>query len=116
MSLQEISFHTEQIENIFIVNVQGAVDSHTSRQFLETLEEILVKGPVILDVDGIHTVSSIGVNTFKLLKEMALEKKRKIVIMHMRKPVAHVFNSSGIKYLFHVAENEDEAMRIATAK
>ena len=116
MSLQEITFHTEQIENVYIVSVQGAVDFYTSRQFLGTIEEIFRKGPVILDMDGIHTVSSSGIDTFKHLREMALENNRKIIIMHMRKAVEHVFNSGGIKYLFLVAENEDEAMRIATAK
>ena len=116
MSLQEISFHTEQIENVFIVSVQGSVNTYTSRQFLDTLEEISLKGPIILDLEGIHTVSSMGIDTFKKLKEFILENKSKVIFMHVRKSVEYVFESGNIKYLFHIAANEDEAMRIATAR
>ena len=112
MSLQEISFHTEMFEKIYIVSVQGSIDSFTGEKFVETLRGINEKGPVIINLEGVQTVSSTGIHFFKKLAEVSYTTKNIIVLVNMSQSVRYVFNSGNIQYSFHIAENEDEAVKV----
>lgn len=114
MSLQEISFHTEKLEKIYIINIQGSIDAFTKLKFLETIDSINQKGPLIVDLEGVNTVSSIGIQAFKELAEISYNNGHKIVLLNLNQSVRQVFNMGGIKYLFQIAENEDEAVKIVS--
>ena len=116
MSLQEISFHTEKFENIFIINVHGSIDAFTKTKFLETVDEINRQGPVILNLEGVQTVSSDGIKAFRNLSEISFNNHHKIVLLYLSQSVQYVFRTGDIWYLFQIAENEDEAVKIVSKK
>ncbi len=114
MSFTEINFSIERIENIFVIRIDGAINSFTKNRFTEEVKNYNKKGAIILDMEEVILVSSSGISALKEINEFSYSSGNKIILLNPSLQIKQVFEMGGIKNLFGVAANEELAMKMAS--
>ncbi len=110
----EINFSVERIENIFVIRVDGAINSFTKERFTEEVKNYNKKGALILDMEEVILVSSSGISALKDVSDFSFSSGNKIILLNPSPQIKQVFEMGGIKNLFSVAANEELAMKLAS--
>ncbi|MCE9500608.1 MAG: STAS domain-containing protein, partial [Leptospira sp.] len=82
MSLQDINFQTERIENVFIMRVQGSINSFTIKRFVDEVKACNKKYPVILDLEEVVLVSSVGIRALREVSDFSYSSGNKIILLN----------------------------------
>jgi anti-anti-sigma factor len=113
MSINEIEINIEKIESVFVMRIEGAISSYTYQRFIEEVEKCNRKGGLIIDMEEVTTISSMGITALKKISDMSYKSGNKIVFLNLAKNVKQTLQISGLNRIFNVAPNEELAMKMA---
>lgn len=114
MSLQEIEVEVEKIDNIFVMRVEGGISSFTYKKFIEEVRKCNRKGGLIIDMEDVTAISSMGITALKEISDMSYKSGNKIVLLNLSNNVKQSLHLVGLSKVFNVAPNEELAMKMAS--
>lgn len=114
MSITEIEINVEKIETVFVMRIEGAISSFTYQNFIDEVRKCNRKGGLIIDMEEVTTISSMGIDALKEISDMSYKSGNKIVFLNLAKNVKQTLQISGLNRVFNVAPNEELAMKMAT--
>lgn len=114
MDWNELSLQSERIENTTIFKAIGALNAFTSKKFLDEISKAMKKGPVIIDMEELHLITSSGVTALRELANFSYSSKVRVLLINLSLSAKQVFQMAGIRNLFLIPENEEAAMKIAS--
>jgi anti-anti-sigma factor len=114
MNLDVLKVHTERIENIFVMRLEGAINSLTYQEFIDEIKGNIRRGGLILDLEEIALVSSVGITALKEVYDMSYKSGNRVVLLNLSNHVKQVFQMMGMAKIFNVAPNEELAMKMAS--
>lgn len=107
--------HSEAKEGkIVIVEIQGALDSNTSTDFEEYINQLLDKDKkfIILNAGRLEFVSSTGIGVVLYIQKKILARNGHFVICSISDEILSLYKFLGFDKLFKIAEDSDEARQI----
>ncbi|MCB1191167.1 MAG: STAS domain-containing protein [Leptospiraceae bacterium] len=110
----ELTIQTEKIDNIFVMRLQGALNAFTTNKFLDEVKTSLKKGGLILDMEELNLISSIGVKAIKEVLNISFNAEKKIILLNLSTHAKQVFDMMKLTGLFIIAPNEEIAMKKAS--
>ncbi len=113
MSITEIEINVEKIETVFVMRIEGAISYFTYENFIEEVRKCNRKGGLIIDMEEVTTISSMGIGALKEISDMSYKSGNKIVFLNLAKNVKQTLQISGLNRIFNVAPNEELAMKMA---
>ncbi|PJZ68399.1 anti-anti-sigma factor [Leptospira perolatii] len=116
MILNEILISTEKIDNVQVLKLQGSINSFTEKKFRDVLTVAVRRGPVIMDLEDVHLISSTGVQALKEVSQASFSNKNKLVLVNISKAVVNVFKMAGLNGFFLIAPDEEAALKIASKR
>ncbi|MBP7284403.1 MAG: STAS domain-containing protein [Leptospiraceae bacterium] len=114
MSLQEIEVQVEKIDSIFVMRLEGAISSFTYKKFIEEVRKCNRKGGLIIDMEEVTAISSMGIAALKEISDMSYKSGNKIVFLNLSINVKQSLQMVGLSKVFNVAPNEELAMKMAS--
>ena len=111
MSLHEIEVQVEKIDNIFVMRLEGSISSFTYKKFIEEVRKCNRKGGLIIDMEEVTAISSMGIAALKEISDMS---GNKIVFLNLSMNVKQSLQMVGLSKVFNVAPNEELAMKMAS--
>ena len=105
---------TEQIGNKLILNINGRIDTLTSRDFESELIKIIESGKTDLigDCTGLDYVSSSALRVFLVALKTLKRKNGRFVLLGLQPQIHEVFDISGFLDLFQVYNNREDALAV----
>ncbi|MGJ4747107.1 STAS domain-containing protein [Leptospira sp. SA-E8] len=116
MILNEIIISTEKIDSVQVLKLQGSINSFTEKKFKDVLSLAVRQGPVIMDMEDVHLVSSTGVQALKEVSQSSFSSKNKLVLVNISKAVVNVFKMAGLSGFFLIANDEEAALKMASKR
>ncbi|TGL62358.1 STAS domain-containing protein [Leptospira sarikeiensis] len=116
MILNEIIISTEKIDSVQVLKLQGSINSFTEKKFKDALSVAVRQGPVIMDMEDVHLVSSTGVQALKEVSQSSFASKNKLVLVNISKAVINVFKMAGLNGFFLIANDEEAALKMASKR
>jgi anti-sigma B factor antagonist len=107
-----VEITTKEYRRVAVVSVSGRIDTSTSTQFEETINDLIDKGHfnLVMDFDEVDFLSSSGlrilVTTRKRLREMGGD----IVLANPSQRAADSVEIAGLDKLFTTYPNREEAI------
>jgi len=114
MNMDEISIHSEKIENIYVMRVEGAINSLTHQKFLDEVKHSNRRGGLIIDMEEVVVISSVGIDALKKVSDLSYTSGNKIVLLNLSAHVKQVLNMLGLLKIFNIAPNEELAMKMVS--
>lgn len=114
MELNNLDVFVERIENIAVMRVEGVINSLTSQKFLEEVKHAGRKGGLIIDMEEISLISSMGIEILKKVSDWSYTSGNRIVLLNLSQPVKQTLNMLGMLRIFSIAPNEEIAMKMVT--
>ena len=114
MSLSKIDIHTERIESISVMRVGGSINALTCKNFLDEVKYANRRGGVIIDMEEVEMISSVGIEALKQISELSYNSGNKIVLLNLSNNVKSVLKMVGLLKVFSVAPNEEIAMKLVS--
>jgi anti-sigma B factor antagonist len=101
------------IDNVPIVSVSGRIDATTSKDLESMLSDLidLNKSDIVLDLEGVTYVSSVGLRVLLAAQKKVRTKKGDIKLVSLQPFVREVFEMTGFNRLFTIHSNQSEALR-----
>ena len=114
MSLDYINIHVERIENIAVMRVEGVINSLTSQKFLEEIRHANRRGGIIIDMEEVEVISSMGIEALRDISDLSYTSGNKIVLLNLSNHVKQVLQMVGMYKVFNIAPNEEIAMKMVS--
>lgn len=112
MNLNQIQIQTERIENTTIIRLKGSINSLTYNTFLDEVKYANRRGGVILDMEEVELISSVGIQALKQTSELSYTSGNKIVLLNLSQHVKDVLSMVGLLKILSIAANEELAMKM----
>jgi len=105
--MSQLSFEQEfKAEGVVLLRPKGHIDSHTSREFQETLEELFAQGNYKIDIDlsQVEYISSSGYSIIMIADEEVQEHQGRIVLTNGNETIQAVMQMLGLSKLYRGAK------------
>ncbi len=98
--------------DIWIISVEGRVDSKSVPDFEKGILEIADRGghKLIINCRGLTYISSLGLRVFLLAQKKILSQKGVLYLCELTRPVLETVSISGFTTIFKIFETEEEAI------
>jgi anti-anti-sigma factor len=102
---------TEKLSSVFVVYVNGRLDSLTSPQ-LESgiLPYVGVEPKIILDLSDVDYVSSAGLRVFLMIAKTANRNQSQFVLCNVTKDILDIIEMSGFSVILNIKTTLQEAI------
>ncbi len=99
--------------DIFILTLNGRLDSITSNKFEEKFLSLLSKEEkkVVVDCSQLDYISSAGLRVLLMVSKRLRVANGKIVLSSLKDQVKEVFDIAGFSSIFTIFKSQDEAVR-----
>jgi anti-anti-sigma factor len=107
--------HAEILDNkVAVVEIDGPLDSHTSPDFEEYINQILAKNMqfILFDAGSMTYVSSEGIGLLLFLQRKISEANGFFVIFNLPGEILTLYRLLGFDKVFRIAESRAEALQI----
>ncbi len=104
---------TRKVDDIFVINVDGDIDSDTSSMFKKSLNYALGRGErnILLNFENVNFITSVGIGVIIDLYKQLDKNNGKLVLVKVRKLVRDVLEVSRLDSVFQIMDTESEAIR-----
>ncbi len=101
-------------ETTALIEVKGKIDSNTSTEFEEYVQNIISQGIIffLIDYSEVDFVSSEGIGMILFIEKLVSEKDGCIVAFNLSKEIVNLFQLLNFDKLFTIAQGRDEAIAI----
>ncbi len=102
----------DTVEGHTVISLAGQIDSTASKEFEETLVDIIDKGThsMIVDFQSVKFISSAGLRVLLLAGKKVKPYGGKVVLCGMAKDVKEVFDISGFSSIFSIYSDVSESI------
>lgn len=99
--------------NVCIITLNGRLDNESTQGFQERLSSIIDGGQtrLILDLDQLEYISSVGLRAFLLAAKKLKPLNGKLVLAQLRDHIKEVLDIAGFSSLFPSYPSVDDAVR-----
>lgn len=118
MSVKRLNIQKEKIDTVTFMRLQGAIDCFTYENFDREVKNALRRGGVILDLEEVSLVSSIGIRALKEISDFSYSNRNKdnsrnkIILLNLSENVKKVLKMMELYNMFTIAVNEELAMKM----
>jgi anti-anti-sigma factor len=93
------------------LKIVGRVDSSVAKALEQKVLDVASRdGGIVVDLSGMHYVSSAGLRSFIILAKQARAKNQIIALAGMSDEVAEIFEISGLLELFKIYDSVEAAV------
>ncbi|HOU35750.1 MAG TPA: STAS domain-containing protein [Candidatus Omnitrophota bacterium] len=109
----ELSVYRKEDENVVIIKMKGQLDTETHTQLLDKAKQLITKSVtgMILDLEGLEYVSSMGISAILMIRKMFEEKNASFVMVNMPVQIVKVFEIVQALPDVRIFESMEEADR-----
>jgi anti-sigma B factor antagonist len=102
----------DSVDNCLVVRPRGQLDSYSTHFFQRSLKRLIEAGFVnlVLQLDGVDYVSSMGVGAFVQLQRIVKEKGGEIALADVHPKVMVIFRLMCLDKLFACSDSLEEAV------
>ncbi|MBN2400860.1 MAG: STAS domain-containing protein [Spirochaetes bacterium] len=107
--------HTEDLGGkVIIVEIKGALNSETSADFEEYINQILGKKKLFLIIDalGLKYISSAGFGVFLYIQKKLIVSKGFFIVCSISQEIFQLYKLLGFDKIIKLAKDKDEALSI----
>jgi anti-anti-sigma factor len=93
------------------LKIVGRVDSSVAKALEQKVREVTSRdGAIVVDLSGMHYVSSAGLRSFIILAKQAHAKNQTIALTGMSDEISEIFEISGLLELFKIYDSVEAAL------
>jgi anti-anti-sigma factor len=93
------------------LKIVGRVDSSVAKALEQKVREVASRDDaIVVDLSGMHYVSSAGLRSFIILAKQAHAKNQTIALTGMSDEVSEIFDISGLLELFKIYDSVEAAI------
>ncbi|MCX7999163.1 MAG: STAS domain-containing protein, partial [Leptospiraceae bacterium] len=95
-----------------IIRLKGSINSLTYNNFLDEVKYANRRGGVIIDMEEVEVISSVGIQALKQTSELSYTSGNKIVLLNLSPHVKEALGMIGLLKILPIAANEELAMKM----
>ncbi len=116
MSDAEVKIQVDQLEEVLIMSISGEIKGLGGRELHRKMfEEIQGQNvPIVLDLEGLTYINSMGLRSILLLAKRQQENKVKFAVCSLSAPMREVFEITCFDRIMPVLDSRSEAIAAAT--
>jgi anti-anti-sigma factor len=107
--------HTEDLDGkVIVIDIKGALNSETSADFEEYINQLLLKKKLFLIIDalGLKYISSAGFGVFLYIQKKLTAAKGFFIICNISEEIFALYKLLGFDKILKIAASKDEALSI----
>jgi anti-anti-sigma factor len=107
--------HTEDLAGkVIVIDIKGALNSETSADFEEYINQLLIKKKLFLIIDaaGLKYISSAGFGVFLYIQKKLMAAKGFFIVCNISEEIYALYKLLGFDKILKIAPNKDEALSI----
>jgi anti-anti-sigma factor len=107
-----MEIQSNQLTNAVVLTVSGRMDAANAHQFQKACEEWIAAGAthLLVDLSGLHYVSSVGLSCFLALAKTLAGKSGSVILCRLQGLPKQVFETTRLIGLFPVFDTMDAAL------
>jgi len=106
-----IVLRTEQIEDIFIIDIEGEVDTYTSSKIKQDILKIVDQSAkIIISMEKVKFIDSTGLGILIGILKKVKEKEGEMIIVSPNSYINQIFEITGLFKVFKIVENSQQAI------
>lgn len=116
MSDAEFKIQVDQSKGVLMIAVSGEIKGLSGREFHRAIfEEIQEQDvPIVLDLEGLTYINSMGLRSILLIAKRQQENKAKFAVCSLSKPMREVFEITCFDRIMPVLDSRSEAIATVT--
>lgn len=116
MSDAEFKIQVDQFKGVLIINISGEIKGLSGREFHHAIfQEIQEQEvPVVLDLERLTYINSMGLRSILLIAKRQRENKTKFAVCSLSKPMREVFEITCFDRIMPVLHSRSEAIAVVT--
>lgn len=96
-------------EDFLVISIQGRLDAFSISTFERVIESAVPEKHIIVDMEGLIYISSVGIGTLMRCAKRANANKKKFVFCSLKKEVFEIINDTGMAALLQIYPSLEEA-------
>jgi anti-sigma B factor antagonist len=107
--------HTEDLDGkVIIIEIKGALNSETSADFEEYINQLLAKKKLflIIDAEGLKFISSAGFGVILYIQKKLMATKGFFIVCNISEEIFVLYKLLGFDKIIKIAGNKEEALSI----
>ena len=116
MSDAEVKIRVDHLEEVLIMSISGDIKGLMGRELHRKIfEEIEGHNvPIVLDLEGLTYINSMGLRSILLLAKRQQEKKVKFAVCSLSGPMREVFEITCFDRVMPILDSRSEAIEATT--
>ncbi len=116
MSEAEFKIQADHLKGAMIITISGEVKGLSGRKFHRTIfQEIQEQDvPIVLDLEGLTYISSMGLRSILLVAKRQQDNKSKFAVCSLSGPMRKVFEITCFDRIMPVLDSRSEAIATVT--
>lgn len=116
MSDAEVKIQVDQFKGILIISVSGQIKGLRGREFHHAIFQEIQgqEAPIVLDLEGLTYINSMGLRSILLVAKKQQENKAKFAVCSLSKPMREVFEITCFDRVMPVLDSRSEAIAAVT--
>lgn len=116
MSDAEFKIQADQFKGVLIISVSGEIKGLSGREFHHEMSREIQEQdvPIVLDLEGLTYINSMGLRSILLVAKRQQENKAKFAVCSLSKPMREVFEITCFDRIMPVLDSRSEAIAAVT--
>lgn len=108
---------TRKIDDIFVIDVDGEIDSDTSTVFKRSLKYALDRGEkyIIINLEDVNFITSVGIGILLDLYKKLKNKGGRLILVNVKELVRDILGVTRLDSVFHIMESEEAAIQVISS-
>lgn len=116
MSEAEFKIQTDHLKRALIITISGEVKGLSGRKFHRTIFQETQEQdvPIVLDLEGMTYISSMGLRSILLVAKRQQDNKSKFAVCSLSGPIRKIFEITCFDRIMSVLDSRSEAIAAVT--
>ena len=116
MSNAEVEIQVDEFKGVLIISVSGEIKGLGGREFHRAIFQEIQgqEAPIVLDLEGLTYINSMGLRSILLVAKKQQENKVKFAVCSLSKPMRKVFEITCFDRIMPVLNSRSEAIAAVT--
>jgi anti-sigma B factor antagonist len=108
----ELMIKKSKLDSGLLIEMEGVLNSDTSKDVRPELLEISGQNHLILDLSNVSLITSSGVGVLFEITDKSLASEKKVILLNPSERVQKVINITGFNDLFIIADSLESAKKL----
>lgn len=112
----EVKIQVDQSEGVLIISISGEIKGLGGREFHRAIFQKIQRQdlPIVLDLEGLTYISSMGLRSILLIAKRQQENKVKFAVCSLSRPMREIFEITCFDRVMSVLDSRSEAIAAVT--